>query len=425
MSASSSPDVEPVRWSLPTRIAFRFFFAFFALALPIPLFFQGPWFMQMSAVFWDAIVPPIAKAVFGLQVTQQQNSSGDTTWDWMQLFAIAVISLAITIVWSIFDRKRAAYPRLYVWFRAYVRFSLALVMIIYGTMKVVPLQFTAPSLDRLMQRVGDMSPMGLLWTFMGASPAYTIFSGLGELLGGLLLTMRRTALLGALVTAAVMLNVAMLNFSYDVPVKIFSSLLLLAALFIAAPDAKRLVNLLVLNRPVETKPLAPTVRPPWLHNTLRIARTAIVIWFVVTSLQRTWTSRQRFVETDARGELHGIWNVDELTVDGVPRPPLLSDGTRWQRVVFTSTRGMAIEHIDARRDRYMVTHDLKGFILKKHDDPAWGASFLSERPNDNTLLLRGIMDGRKIAATLRRAPQREFLLTSRGFHWINEAPYNR
>ncbi|HYC60840.1 MAG TPA: hypothetical protein VEK79_14855 [Thermoanaerobaculia bacterium] len=417
--------MEPVRWTVLTRIAFRFFFSFFALALPIPLFFQGPRFLQMSAMFWDAIVPPFAKTFFGLQVEQQQNGSGDSTWDWIQLFAIAMISLAITLVWSVFDRKRTAYPRLYVWFRAYVRFALAMVMIIYGTMKVIPLQFTAPPLDRLMQRVGDMSPMGLLWTFMGASPAYVIFSGLGELLGGLLLTMRRTALLGALVAAAVMLNVVVLNFSYDVPVKIFSSILLLAALFIAAPDAKRLLHLLVLNRPVETKPLEPAVRPPWLHNTLRIARTAVVIWFVAMSLQRTWTSRQQFLQNDARGELHGIWNVDDLTVDGVPRPPLLSDVTRWQRVVFTSTRGMAIEQVDARRDRYMVTHDLKGFILKKRDDPRWSASFLSERPNSNTLLLRGAMDGRNIVATLRRTPPRQFLLTSRGFHWINEAPYNR
>jgi hypothetical protein len=67
--------------------------------------------------------------------------------------------------------------------------------------------------------------MGLLWTFMGASAAYTIFTGLGELVGGLLLTTRRTALAGALVSAAVMTHVAVLNFCYDVPVKLFSMVL--------------------------------------------------------------------------------------------------------------------------------------------------------------------------------------------------------
>jgi hypothetical protein len=298
-------------------------------------------------------------------------------------------------------------------------------MILYGTMKVIPLQFSAPPLDRLMERIGDTSPMGLLWTFMGASPVYTIFSGLGELLGGLLLTTRRTALLGALITAAVMLNVVVLNFSYDVPVKIYSSTLLLAALFIAAPDAERVLNLFVLNRPVQSKQLEPTVGPPRVHNTLRIARTAIVIWLVVGSLQAAWASRQKFQQTGRHAKLHGVWNVDELTVDGIPRPPLLSDATRWQRVIFTRGRTMAVEQVNARRDRYTLMADASGFILKKPDDPLWQASFFSEERNPNTLRIRGDMDGRKITATLRRMPEPEFLLTSRGFHWINEAPYNR
>jgi hypothetical protein len=259
---------------------------------------------------------------------------------------------------------------------------------------------------------------------MGASAAYTIFTGLGELLGGLLLTTRRTALLGALITAAVMVNVVVLNFSYDVPVKIYSSILLLAALFIAAPDAKRLLNLFVLHRPTDAAPLEPSVRPPWLQNTLRVARTLIVIWFIVMSFQ-TRFARRTFVPNDTRAALHGIWSVDELTIDGVTRPPLLTDATRWQRIIFTGSRGMSIDQVNAHRERYAVMHDPTGFILKKRDDPLWQASFLSEQPNPNTLLIRGNMEGRKIAATLRRTPIPQFLLTSRGFHWINEVPYNR
>ena len=35
--------------------------------------------------------------------------------------------------------------------------------------------------------------MGILWTFMGQSKGYTIFAGLGELVGGLLLLSRYTS----------------------------------------------------------------------------------------------------------------------------------------------------------------------------------------------------------------------------------------
>ena len=38
--------------------------------------------------------------------------------------------------------------------------------------------------------------MGLLWTFMGHSPAYSAFTGAAEALAGALLLFRRTTLLG-------------------------------------------------------------------------------------------------------------------------------------------------------------------------------------------------------------------------------------
>ncbi len=57
--------------------------------------------------------------------------------------------------------------------------------------------------------------MGVLWWMMGSSPAYTIFSGSIETLGGALLLFRRTATLGAIVSAGAMLNVWMLNMCYD------------------------------------------------------------------------------------------------------------------------------------------------------------------------------------------------------------------
>ena len=91
--------------------------------------------------------------------------------------------------------------------------------------------------------------MGVLWSFMGASLAYTIFAGATEVTGGLLLVFRRTASPGALVSFAVLANIVALNFCYDVPVKLYSVNLLLMAAFLAAPDATRLANALVLNRP--------------------------------------------------------------------------------------------------------------------------------------------------------------------------------
>jgi len=109
---------------------------------------------------------------------------GDTTYSWVNLLCVAVIAAVITLIWSILDRRRPNYDRGWIAFRIYLRFVLAAAMISYGIAKVFPSQFPAPLLDRLLQRFGDASPMGLLWTFMGSSVAYNVFSGTAEMVGG-------------------------------------------------------------------------------------------------------------------------------------------------------------------------------------------------------------------------------------------------
>ena len=90
-------------------------------------------------------------------------------------------------------------------------------MMVYGMSKAVPLQMPFPFLTTLLERYGDFSPMGVLWSSIGASPAYEIFTGCAELLGGVLLIFPRTTTLGALVCLADAIQVFLLNMTYDVP----------------------------------------------------------------------------------------------------------------------------------------------------------------------------------------------------------------
>jgi uncharacterized membrane protein YphA (DoxX/SURF4 family) len=143
--------------------------------------------------------------------------------------------------WGIARRGwRREYRTLYAWLLLAMRFTLASILLAYGISKVFDLQFSPPDVRVLNERYGDSSPMELLWTFVGFSVPYTIFSGVVEVIPGVLLLFRRTAVLGALMAVAVMLNVALLNFCYDVPVKLYSSLYVLMALFLLLPDVPSL-----------------------------------------------------------------------------------------------------------------------------------------------------------------------------------------
>src|SRR5262245_50111198 len=191
-----APDVQPTvdlrqgpAWGPVKKLLFRFAFVYLVLYnLPFPLYYipdVDRWYFQI----WNALVPRVAKHVFNATITV--HGGGDSTWGYVQVFCFLVIAVAAALVWTLLDRKRRNYARLYEWLRVYVRFVLAVTMIEYGAAKVFPAQFLAPTTDRLMQPYGDSSPMGLLWTFMGASVPYSVFTGLGEMIGGLLLTLRR------------------------------------------------------------------------------------------------------------------------------------------------------------------------------------------------------------------------------------------
>ena len=118
------------------------------------------------------------------------TGSGDTTYDFVLILAIVILSLLISIIILFIDRKRASYRPLYLFTIVIARYYVAFTMITYGFAKLFDGQFPANSYSRLEEKVGDMSPMGIVWAFMGASRAYSFLSGVLEFTGGVLLLFR-------------------------------------------------------------------------------------------------------------------------------------------------------------------------------------------------------------------------------------------
>jgi hypothetical protein len=270
--------------------------------------------------------------------------------------------------------------------------------------------------------------MGLLWTFMGASESYTVFAGLCELVGGLLLTTRRTTLLGALFSAAVLGNIVMLNFSYDVPVKLYSAHLLLMALFLIAPDARRLANLLLLNRGTEPVEIRPPFRRVWIGRGILVLRTVVVVGFTALALYGAYQGQRTYGDRAPRSPLYGIWEVEEFTLDGKELPPLVTDRTRWRRIAFGRTNTVvSVQGMSGSRRYYglKLDEDAHTLTLTKFEDPAWKTSLPYEEAEPGRLALEGTLGGQAFRATLRRVDESQFLLLNRGFHWINEYPFSR
>ncbi|HEX4965672.1 MAG TPA: hypothetical protein VF173_32980 [Thermoanaerobaculia bacterium] len=414
-------------WSPAKRILFRFAFSYLVLySLPFPLHripWAGPIITQPYQDLWNWLVPRAGKHLLGINVTIQRGGGGDTTYTYVQLLCFLILAAVTTAVWTVLDRKRPEYTRLDAGLRVYVRFALAASMLTYGAYKVIPSQFAEPFPSQLVEPFGEASPMGLLWLFMGASSAYTIFAGAAEMIAGLLLAFRRTALLGALVSIGVMSHVVAINFSYDVSVKLHSCHLLAMGVFLTLPHLRRLLDLFVLNRPVA----AIAFRPP----RARFRRTALVVQGVLVAAYSGYllyqsydASKNQWGNLSTRPPFYGIWTVEELEVDGVARPPLLTDATRWRRVLFEYPDYVSVQLMDGSQSDYGLILGKRRLTLTKPDDKTWQPSFAYEETQPGLLVLDGTMDGRKTRLTLRREDESSYRLVSRGFHWISETPFD-
>ncbi|MGH9676503.1 MAG: DoxX family protein, partial [Candidatus Acidiferrum sp.] len=399
-------------WSLGTRVLFRLFFVYFALFCLTTQIFGGLFLIPKLSIPDPGTSPPMRQIIFWTAahifhvkspLVYTGSGSGDKTFDWVQAFCLLVFAVLATVVWSVLDRRRENYVSLYKWFRLFIRFALASEMFLYGLAKAVPLQMPFPYLTRLVEPFGNFSPMGVLWWSIGAAPTYEIFAGCAETLGGLLLLVPRTTMFGALICLADMTQVFMLNMTYDVPVKLFAFHLILLALFLLVPDLPRLADFFFRNRPA-----GPSTQPP-LFRTRRANRIALAaqivfgIYLLGIGIFASASAWRTYGGGSPQSPLYGIWNVDQLSIDGQVRSPLLNDYGRWRRVIFDFPTFMTFQRMDDSFAGYGVAVNLhdKTLTLTKGSDKNWKARFTFERPSQDQLLLDGEMDNHRVRMQLQ------------------------
>jgi uncharacterized membrane protein YphA (DoxX/SURF4 family) len=428
--APESTAASPVSLSFGARIGFAFLFTYFVLySFPFPLdLIPHTDFLDVNwARLWQSLVPWVAEHVLHLsyKITVFSNGSGDTTYDYVKTLCYAVLAIATAVVWSVLDRKRANYEKLHAWLRLYVRIVLAAALISYGAAKVIPNQMPEPPLSRLLTTNGDSTPMSLLWTFMGASKSYEIFAGLMEMLAGILLFFPRFTMLGSLVSAAVMANVFMLNMSYDVPVKLYSFHLLLMSVWLLFFDRQRLANFFVFNREVKPQAHTPLFQRSRLNKSLLVSQLLLGLYLTSASLYYSYQRARTSGFLAPRAPLYGIWMVDEFTVGG--QAPQAGDPVRWQQAIFDNSSEVMFQSVSGKRQRFNHKTDLakKTITVWRRENAGQRMQVAFDRPQTDVMTMDGKVDGKEIHAKLHRVPEPKFLLNTRGFHWINEYPFNR
>jgi hypothetical protein len=432
-AAAPTDNERLLGWPLLTGIAFRFCVVYFGLFcllyVQIMVVFTGvvgavlppeAAFWQMSAL--GPVTEWLGRHVFGVDADLHEDSrSGDQTAMWVFMFTVLVIAIIATALWSVLDRRRGDYRHMHAWFVVFLRICLGGQMLLYGAVKVIPVQMPAPPLTSLLRTYGQLSPNWVLWLQVGSSYPYEIALGTVEITAGLLLFIPRTATLGALLALASMAQVLLLNLTFDVSAKILSFQLLLLAAVLLAPHVTPLANVLILGRP------SPPATQPALFTTPRANKAATAVqvgvgaWVLAGSLLISWLDWHHDGCGRPKPELYGIWTVTTFTLDGASLAPLATQRDRWQRLIIEDSDTVSYQQMNGEIVTRPAVIDAHTITLA---DAPLSSMLTIDRTAPDRLRLSGQLVGRAVTMALKRLDLDRFPLRNHGFHWVQEYPDN-
>lgn len=348
---------------------------------------------------------------------------GDGIFGYVQLFAFGLLSGIIACIFFLINKGIKKASRLSHWIIVYLRYSLAIAMLGYGFMKIImdEGQFIFPSVATLEHPVGDLSPMGLLWAFMGYSQPYEIFTGIAEIAGGYFLFFNRTKALGSLIVIGVMTNVVMMEFSYDVSLKLISIHLLLISFLVLSPDIQRIIDFFIFHKTISLTNSVNNIDKRWLRISRVVLKSIIIVGFT-SSIIYTYRS----VPSSPKSHLYGVYIAERFILNNDTANVSKVEENGWNKMIIDNDYNYTqIITIDDSTTYYKAIIDTtrQTLQLTVFNDTATKYLFVyREKPGDY-LELSGKLNGDDVSITFKRKNIRKYRLVSRGFNWINEYPH--
>lgn len=280
-----------------------------------------------------------------------------------------------------------------------MRYCLVLELWEYGWIKLTKMQFYLPEPNTVYTELGALSKDIAYWSVMGSSPSYVVFMGVVELIAGSLIVIKRTRFIGLLLALGVFINVVMVNFSFDISVKLFSLSLLAftGILLLQYPEQWRMM----LQLPAKAKVVRLTQEPSYF----RWGRALILSLFVVETVYPSIVTGSMNDDELPRPAYHGAYSVAEHSnlarvyvhrQDYVIFENKQHDHLSLKIISKTAGELTLLDEVTSTRSTLSIRKTSHGF---------W--ALWSGKSHNDTLFLRPL-------------PYRELPLVKDSFHWFSD-----
>lgn len=397
------------------RISIRFILLFtclFGLTVPLEYHFL-PDVGYYTSYFFEPLIKWVGDHVFKLEEGYTAHILSDSTGIYTHAFIIAIFSMLCAIIWSLADKEEKNFGRIWYMFRVAASYYLALQLFRYGFDKVFKGQFYFPEPNTLYTPMGHLSPDILYWSTIGSSYTYSVFAGILEIVPAILLLFKRTRIIGAMIAVGVMINVVMINFGFDISVKVFSLFLLLISLIIAWPGFRKLVQLYI-KKEVVSEETQPPVMDTKGKRLAYVGIKLLVIGLIVFESVYMYAQSGIFNDDKApRPYLHGAYEVMPDNNSGIIKR------------VFVHRRGYFIfQFVNDEMQDFKLDYDLvnEQLIMTDYDDSVLKFDFTySEK--DSVLTLTGAINGRQTELKAKKLDLSKLPIHDNDFHWTIDS-YN-
>lgn len=219
------------------------------------------------------------------------------------------------------------------------------------------------------------------------------------------------------------MHVAVMNFTYDIPVKLFSTHLFLMALFIFSTDVKRFINVFIKNKSTESYNYYNPINNKTYHKVIFWCKSILLILIAgLFFIQMAGNDRGK--NYNNKPPLYGVWEVEEYIKEGDTLKPIITDAERWRYLIIEEPHRAIVKTMNESNNPYTFETDTvaKKVMISMGVTKPKSYNFHYDLLNHDMLILEGSLYFYNLKIKLKR---KELLLDSREFNWINETPYNR
>jgi hypothetical protein len=236
-----------------------------------------------------------------------------------------------------------------------------------------------------------------------------------------------------------------INYCFDVPVKLLATTLVIMCIFLILRDAGRLINFFFRNSanlPSDRTPHRFKAR--WKNTTLIVIKYVVILYTLYFGVADAIAREKQYGGKAKKPPLYGIYNVKAFIKNRDTLKPLITDTTRWRRFMISRDGGAQIQMMDDSVSNYSFKPDLKthAVVANTYADTihkfhlmynltkpgmAELKNFKGVNKTDTAtyLIIKGVWKKDSVEVWMRRLDPNDFPLLQRGFHWVNDAAYNK